>query len=65
MRRLLTITYIVIAFLFVSLQAPAQQWSKEKAAQWGKENPWFCGVNHTPAMGTPSKDATLYWCVAT
>lgn len=39
MRRLLTITYIAIAFLFVSLQASAQQWSKEKASQWGKANP--------------------------
>lgn len=25
------------------------QWSKEKAKQWQKDNPWYCGFNYIPA----------------
>lgn len=29
--------------------AQGTQWSKEKAAEWANNNPWYCGVNYIPA----------------
>lgn len=35
--------------LAVTVGARAQQWSVDKANEWGSRNPWYCGVNYIPA----------------
>lgn len=45
MRTLLTIVLLMAS----AVTCMAQQWSKEKATEWGRQNPWFCGVNYIPA----------------
>ncbi len=40
----------LILFTFtLSAQETGQQWSKEKAMEWQKENPWYVGFNYIPA----------------
>lgn len=41
---------LCVSFLTVfSVLAQGQVWSVEKANQWGKQHPWYCGVNYIPA----------------
>ena len=48
-----TLSIISGLLVFFAMQtvvsAQGQVWDKEKAARWGKENPWYCGVNYIPA----------------
>ncbi|MDO4194676.1 MAG: cellulase family glycosylhydrolase [Prevotellaceae bacterium] len=45
MKKLLSVIVLVCFALSVS----AQRWTVEKAKEWEKINPWFCGVNYIPA----------------
>lgn len=41
---------LCVSFLTVfSVLAQGRVWSVEKANQWGKQHPWYCGVNYIPA----------------
>ena len=44
MRRLL-ICICVALTAAISATAQSKVWSTEQAQKWGKENPWYCGVN--------------------
>lgn len=33
----------------ISTFAQGKVWSVEQAIEWGKKNPWYCGVNYIPA----------------
>lgn len=48
MRRLL-ICICVALTAAISATAQSKVWSIEQAQKWGKENPWYCGVNYIPA----------------
>lgn len=48
MRRLL-ICICVALTAAISATAQNKVWSTEQAQKWGKENPWYCGVNYIPA----------------
>ena len=48
MRRLL-ICICVALTAAISATAQSKVWSTEQAQKWGKENPWYCGVNYIPA----------------
>lgn len=47
MKMLITAIFIFLSSLPSFSQG--QVWSKEKAAEWNKNQPWFCGMNYIPS----------------
>ena len=47
--RQFTICLCVSILTCISSFAQGSVWSAEKAQDWGKKNPWYCGVNYIPA----------------
>jgi hypothetical protein len=47
MRKLFLILYFSVSAMVLFGQG--QQWSEEKAANWYKSQPWFCGINYIPS----------------
>lgn len=45
--RLICLCAVILSY--ISVFAQGQNWSVEKANEWGKKNPWFCGMNYIPA----------------
>ena len=45
----LLICICVVLTAAISATAQSKVWSTEQAQKWGKENPWYCGVNYIPA----------------
>ena len=48
MRRLLMGLAVGVTAV-ISTFAQGKVWSVEQALDWGKKNPWYCGVNYIPA----------------
>lgn len=45
----LLISFCMAILACFSLSGQSKTWTIEKAGEWGKKNPWYCGMNYIPA----------------